>query len=402
MMELLEIDFVMGITDHSGFRLRSCVKLFFAVLLCFGLASTRSVASDWEEESPKAPAPAMHQAPATKDTVVLDDGATPGKQTPATGRLQGSATAVRTRPVVPSASLLQAQYAERIMAVQRLDAEATRFLQTAAVNAITPPSVFRAFMQKNHPEFPLDGNDNSGEFLLVVRGQWDDSTKPLHSLGLKFQSVKTRELSASSLTKYRAVIIDCAGELPKPAFQKIRDFVSAGGYLLTTDWALQNVLEPAFPGIVQWNRDNSDGVITDAFIVDNESSLLTGLSGRRFTWKLDRMSQCVRIVDPSRVHLIARSSRLSLQDPQLRVLGDPLMAGALALEFSFGRGKVLHLVGHFDNCANSFRALLLPDPAPGAGISLRQALAANFIVEALNKKSGSMPPAENGDKKDTE
>jgi len=126
---------------------------------------------------------------------------------------------------------------------------------------------------------------------------------------------------------------------------------------------------------------------------------MIGLSGRRFTWKLDQMSECVRIINPERVHLIARSSRLAMQDPQLRVLSDPILAGGLALEFSFGRGKVLHLVGHFDNCSNSSHPLLLPDPAPVAGISLRQALATNFVLEALSNKAGkNAPESDSGDK----
>jgi hypothetical protein len=356
-------------------------------MLCLWLSISATFASDWEEETPKALPQASHGS--GSDAVILDDRQQSGASRPTGGILHGSATAVRSRPAAPSLSYLQARFAERVMAVQRIDAEATRFLQTATVNAVTPPSVFRAFIEKNHPQFALSARNNTESSLLVVRGQWDDSSKPLHALSIKFQMTKTRELSELALDKFKAIVIDCAGEVPQAAIQKVRDFVASGGYLLTTDWALQNVLERAFPGFVKWNGDNTDGVITDAYIVDPDSPLMAGLSGRRFTWKLDRMSQCVRILAPERVQLIARSSRLSQQDPQLRVLSDPLLAGALAVEFSFGRGKVLHLAGHFDNCSNSFRPLLLPDPAPGAGISLRQALAANFLVEALSKTGKS-------------
>ena len=94
----------------------------------------------------------------------------------------------------------------------------------------------------------------------------------------------------------------------------------------------------------------------------------------------------------NKVSILARSSLLAARDPQLRVI-DPLQAGALAVEFSFGRGKVLHLVGHFDNCANSFKPNLLPDPAPDIGISLRQAITANFLAEALGSKSEAAEPS---------
>jgi len=59
--------------------------------------------------------------------------------------------------------------------------------------------------------------------------------------------------------------------------------------------------------------------------------------------------------------------------------------GALAVNFTFGRGQVLHLVGHFDNNAGFAFTNTLPQPATGIGISLRQALATNFLVDALSR-----------------
>ncbi len=379
------------------YRLAISVIVVLASNACSG-----ALASDWEEESP--PAAGIQKG---RDTIILDgdgdgdgDGTgtgtgtgtgnqhgSPGKKSHNKGHLlQGSATAIRTKPQPPpSSSYYAQQYSKRIAEVQQIDAGAESFLRQAAINANVPPSVFRGFLEKNHPGF-LESALNSKEKLLLIRGQWDDSNKPLHSLGLKFTAIKTKELASIPLSDFKVMIIDCAGEINRSNLQKVRDFVLRGGYLLSTDWALQNVLQGAFPGLVCWNRDNTDGVITDAFLLDNNTTLTKGLEGRRYTWKLDRMSQCVRILKPERVHLLARSSRLARVDPQLRVLPDPMLAGALAFDFDYGKGKVLHLVGHFDNCSNSFRTQLLPDPAPDAGISLRQALAANFIVEALSKK----------------
>jgi hypothetical protein len=359
------------------------VKRTFALILTLCLSMAGALASDWEEDN--AP---KKSAPVVKDTVILDEPvSTPAPVKGGTAMLHGSATAVRTH--TPNPYTMAQQAAVRAAEIDRIDAGANSFLMQAKVNEVVQPSVFRAFIENNHPEFSLKSPANSAENLLLIRGQWDDSSKPLHSLGLMCNAVKTKELDDISFDKYKAIIVDCAGELPNGAIQKIRDFVGRGGYLLTTDWALQNVIERSFPGFVQWNRDNTDGVVTDAYIVDRDSPLLTGVEGRRFTWKLDKMSQCVRILQPNRVHLIARSSRLAHTDPQLRVLPDPILAGALAFEINFGRGKILHLVGHFDNCSNSFRLQLLPDPTPGAGISLRQVLATNFLIEALSPKKPS-------------
>lgn len=360
---------------------------------------TRALASDWEEDKPAPKAVPGHG----QNTVILDDSQADhiimpkedGGQGASRPILQGSATAVHTRPAQTSSSLAAAT-AARSMEVQRLEADARFFLQKAVVNQIVQPAVFKAFVETNNPGFLLSAENNS-DSILLIHGQWDDSDKPLHSLGLKYKAIKTKEMSEFPFDKAKVLIIDCAGEIPRISFQKVRDFVARGGYLLTTDWGLQNVLEQCFPGYVQWNRDNTEGVITDAFIVEPDSGLLRGLNGRMFTWKLDKLSQCVRILRQDKVHLIARSAHLSRQDPQLRVLPDPMLAGALAVEFSFGRGKVLHLVGHFDNCSNSFKPQMLPDPTPGGGISLRQVLATNFIIEALTKKADAAnqePPQE--------
>lgn len=365
----------------------------FVMILLAGLPV---LASDWEEDS----RPAKSYTPGQQhDTVILDEPQkNSGEADPPETRaghggtvLQGNATAIRTRvPVPPTSSAMAANRAAMWAEAQRLESEARRFLQGAAVNANVPPALFKAFVDKQYPGFLLSA-ENDPHALVLVRGQWDDSNKPLHSLGLKFDAIKPKELPDFHFDKCKVMIVDCAGVIPRAAVQPLRNFVMKGGYLLTTDWSLQNVIEQAFPGYVQWNRDNTEGVITDAFIMDPAVTLMNGVSGRNFTWKLDRMSQCVRILRPDKVHLIARSAHLAQHDPQLRVLPDPLQAGALAFGFSFGRGKVLHLVGHFDNCSNSFRTQLLPDPAPGIGISLRQALATNFIIEALKKAQTTSP-----------
>ena len=350
----------------------------FLSALCVNVAG---YCSDWEEDK----RPTETQLP--RDTVILDGEADNKAQNQSAGDsgtvLKGSATAIRTKqPAMQSSSAQAAARNAHLMEVARIDQDATRFLQQAQVNIVTSPTVFRSWIETTHPA--LSGKISPDD-LLVVRGQWDDSTKPLHAFGLRCHPIKTKELRDIDPEKSKVMIIDCAGVVPKETLQKIRDFVLKGGYLVSTDWTLQNVLERAFPNFVQWNHDNTDGSITDAFVLDPQNGLLAGVPGRRHTWKLDRLSQCLRIMNPSKVNILARSSLLAARDPQLRVI-DPLQAGALAIEFSFGRGKVLHLVGHFDNCANSFKPNMLPDPAPSIGISLRQAITANFIAEALGSK----------------
>ncbi len=194
------------------------LTLFFSISAAF--------ASDWEEDNS---APKAH-APLAKDTEIIDGGAVGPAPSVVNGTamLQGSATAIRTR--APNPMTMAAQSAARAAEIDKIDAGANSFLMQAPVNAIVQPSVFRAFLEDNHPEFSLKSKDNSAQNLLLIRGQWDDSSKPLHSLGLLCNPVKTKELDDISFDKYKAIIVDCAGELNNAALQKIRDFVGRGGY----------------------------------------------------------------------------------------------------------------------------------------------------------------------------
>ncbi len=95
----------------------------------------------------------------------------------------------------------------------------------------------------------------------------------------------------------------------------------------------------------------------------------------RAPWKLDDKSELAKIVNRKRVEVLVRSHVLSEHDPN--------KLGILALTFAYGKGRVLHLVGHFNNNTNLGPQAALPDPAPVIQISLRQALALNFVLEAL-------------------
>ncbi|HNA74241.1 MAG TPA: hypothetical protein PKW73_12930, partial [Candidatus Obscuribacter sp.] len=92
-------------------------------------------------------------------------------------------------------------------------------------------------------------------------------------------------------------------------------------------------------------------------------------------WKMDQEAHLIKVLDRSRVRVLVSSPSLSLEDPDKE--------GVLACIFPFGKGYVLHMVGHFDNNARIAVGNFLPDSATDIGISLRQALAANFVAAAL-------------------
>jgi hypothetical protein len=249
-----------------------------------------------------------------------------------------------------------------------------RLQKPTAISA--PPQMFRGWLEQNHPAFALATSAQASRNLVEIKGAWDDSSTTLRALGIRHQTIKGGALRDYPLDGVKVMVINCPGKVPVEALQKIRNFVAGGGFLLSTDWALENVVQRAFPGYVAYNDAKASQTMVDATVQDLDPVLFKGGVTRAY-WKVDDGSELVRVLKPQAVRVLVTSSQLSNDDPDHR--------GILAVNFAFGKGQVLHLVGHFDNNAGFGFRNTLPDPAPGIGISLRQAMATNFIVEGLSR-----------------
>jgi len=232
------------------------------------------------------------------------------------------------------------------------------------------PKVFRGWLVANYPDLNLAPKNS----IVEVKGQWDDSGHVLHLFGLLSNRISTSKLNATALDGVAVLVVDCAGEIPNAGLSAIEQFVRKGGYLLTTDWALDGCLARAIPGYVEWNGGFSRSELIDATVVDPDPDLLKGAVQRAY-WKLDNKCQLVKVNRINDVDVLVRSATLSREDPN--------EMGVLALTFKYGKGAVLHLVGHFDSNTDGAFNNAVKDPAPGIGISLRQAIAANFVMCGL-------------------
>lgn len=252
--------------------------------------------------------------------------------------------------------------------------------------AIVQPSTFKSWLEKNHSGAVARLGKNS---IVEVKGQWDDCSHALRNFALPHTRIPSSRLPDTDLSGTRILVINCGCNMDAKVLNRVREFVQGGGYLLTTDWALDSCLSKAFPDFVQFNGHFTEGGVVDAVVVDNDPVLLAGVPRYAF-WKLESRSQSVQILNNLAVQVLARSRDLTIQENKDVDVRDPRSnAGVLALTFPYGSGRVLHLVGHFDNNADRASNLALPDPAPMIGIGLRQAIAANFVLAALD-----------GDKKD--
>lgn len=105
----------------------------------------------------------------------------------------------------------------------------------------------------------------SDDTVIVVPGTYDHIHQVLGSLKIPFKTVHQHELSTYPLRpKDQTVYVNCASTFPTDAAHRLRKFVEDGGQLITTDWALQNVLQVAFGEVS--SRSFSENNTSNIFI----------------------------------------------------------------------------------------------------------------------------------------
>jgi len=186
--------------------------------------------------------------------------------------------------------------------------------------------------------------------ILVVRGSFDHMENTLEELGLPFTLKAPFEMPGYALERHKLVFWNCGENVLRPheherVVRAVRDFVQGGGYLFTTDWALANLVMPAFPGYL---RTRGRIHPLPELIVDVEPAegmarhrLLEGVfeAETRPRWWLEQASFDVEVLRKDEVVVLAEAPALARA---------PLQRGtAIALTFTVGRGRVLHVVGHY-------------------------------------------------------
>jgi len=348
-------------------------------MLVGGVAAAQA-ASEWVEDdhtvfqaqprSSAAPQPAPDRLAAQK--------------TAGAGYLTGSAS-MNKKPINPplqQGRILSPRYA---LQQANLGAGTEAYIAGLRKDNVVSPDMMKAWLERSHPEFNLSAQSDPLA-VIEVKGAWDKADQILTGLGVRHRTIKSKELLDISLASTKVLVINCEGKVPQEAMEKVRQWVVRGGYLISTDWTLHSFVEKAFPNTIAWNLGKTPGNVVDAVILDNDSALLKGVGVQRAPWKLDEESQMVKVLRPDIVHILACSRKLGTMDTNRNLTSDQNQWGILACEFPFGRGRVLHLVGHYDyNSPLTFTRYILPDAIPGAGIGLRQAISTNFLLEGLNR-----------------
>jgi len=210
--------------------------------------------------------------------------------------------------------------------------------------------------------------------VVVVAGCYDHVEQVLGALEVPFQVIQQGHLEEVNLRPEQILIVNCPGEMTPGEIVRVRDFVAAGGTLFTTDWALGNVIEPAFPGHVAYNGEATGDDVVRIDVLETDSPYLQGVldSDGDPQWWLEGSSHPIRVLDPERVRVLIRSAELG------RKYGED----AVAVVFGYGKGEVFHMISHYYLQRSEFRNARHEQPASSylyeKGVDLRDDLAGSI------------------------
>ncbi len=194
-------------------------------------------------------------------------------------------------------------------------------------------------LREQAPEALREIEDLNAADIIVTQGQYDH-IEQVFSLGqIPCTRVDPRQIDEANLRPDQVIFVNCPGHFSPQGLRKLHQFVEEGGFLFTTDWALKHVLEPAFPGFVEYNGRSTADEVVRVEILDRADPFLSSILGPNDDpqWWLEGSSYPIRILQPDQVQVLVTS----------RELGEKYGEPAVFLTFEFGQGRVYHMISHF-------------------------------------------------------
>jgi hypothetical protein len=175
--------------------------------------------------------------------------------------------------------------------------------------------------------------------VIVVNGTYDHIHMVLESLKIPFASIDHHQLMDAILEPHQTVFVNCASSFPPEAARKLATFVASGGQLITTDWALRNVIEVAFPNTIAFNDKPTADEVVRIEVIDREDSVVVGFLDEKAdpVWWLEGSSYPIKILNKEKVKVLIRSKELK----------EKYGEEAVVVRFEHEQGTVYHMISHF-------------------------------------------------------
>jgi hypothetical protein len=175
--------------------------------------------------------------------------------------------------------------------------------------------------------------------IVVVGGCYDHVERVLDAFEMPYTPLAGSQLGQVNLTPEQLLVVNCPGNLPRSDIAKVESFVSQGGSLFTTDWALRHVVEPGFPGTIAYNgRPTGDDVVR-VEIRDHDNPFLAGVMDAADDpqWWLEGSSYPIKVLDADRVQVLITSKEMETKYGE----------APIAVIFKHGDGEVFHMASHY-------------------------------------------------------
>ena len=175
--------------------------------------------------------------------------------------------------------------------------------------------------------------------ILVVRGVHDHIQRVLDLSGTRFALVEPGQVASAGLRPDQVMFVNCGAKFDQRGLNVIQSFVQEGGFLFTTDWALRDLLETAFPGYVEYNGQPTGDEVVRVEIHQKDDPLLATLIGPDDDpqWWLEGSSYPIRVLQPDKVDVIISSKEL----------GQRWGEAPIFVTFEVGKGRIYHMISHF-------------------------------------------------------
>ena len=167
-------------------------------------------------------------------------------------------------------------------------------------------------LKEVNPEAFQELQDIKEADVIVIGGSYDHIENVLSMANTPHLLIGPRDLEKAQLRPDQVIFINCPGNLSPLGLRKLKTFVSSGGFLFTTDWALKHVLEEAFPGYVRYNEKTTKDEVVRVEILDTDDPFLKSLLGPKDDpqWWLEGSSYPIQILDKEKVKVLVSSKEI--------------------------------------------------------------------------------------------
>jgi hypothetical protein len=250
-------------------------------------------------------------------------------------------------------------------------------------------AITREQLRRDAPERARALDEVEKSDVVVVAGTYDHVESVLQALDVPHTLIDVGAVDRLRLRPEQLLIVNCPGQVSPRGVTRVRRFVEEGGSLFTTDWALKHVVEPAFPGVLAFQKSPTADDVVRIEVNDHDNIYLQGvLDGQDDPqWWLEGSSYPITILDAERVQVLITS----------RELGEKYGEAPVAVWFRWGEGDVFHMISHYYLQRTELRTARHQSAAAGyfaeKGVAMSQAMVREYADLSLADVESAKPSA---------